>query len=73
MPTTPTFIRYEPGPTLTRDERDKYMKYDNLRRYGRVDISQQGYNAQNPSVMVVKVRLDTDGVNLRPRLDANNR
>lgn len=73
MPTTPEFIRYEPGPTLTREDKDKFMTYDNERRYGRVNMEQEGYNAQNPSVQVITVMLDTDVVNLRPRLDINNR
>lgn len=73
MPTTPEFIRYEPGPTLTREEEDKYMVYDDVRRYGRVNIRQQGYNAQNPSEKVIIVTLNVDDVNLRPRLDINNR
>jgi len=61
------FIRYTPGATLSRDDGARFMDYDEARKHGRVDIGQQGYNAQNPSTRINRVRLDTDNVTLRSR------
>ena len=58
------FIRYTPGATLSRDDRLRFMDYDVARRYGRTNVGQIGYNAQNPSVRVRTIRLDTDNVTL---------
>lgn len=61
------FIRYEQGATLSRDDRLRFMNYDEARRYGRVNMGQQGYNANNPSTRVQTVRLGRDVVSLRSR------
>lgn len=61
------FIRYDEGATLSRDSTLRFMDYDEARKYGRVNIGQQGYNAQNPSTRINRVRLDTDNVTLRSR------
>ncbi len=61
------FVRYEEGATLSRDDRLRFMSYDEARKHGRVDISQQGYDASNPSTRINRVRLDTDNVTLRSR------
>lgn len=54
------FVRYQPGATLSRDDTLRFMDYTGERRYGRVDMGQLGYNAQNPSVRVQRIRLNTD-------------
>lgn len=61
------FIRYDEGATLSRDDSLRFTGYDETRKHGRVDISQQGYNASNPSTRINRVRLDTDNVTLRSR------
>lgn len=61
------FIRYKPGATLSRDDTLRFMGYDNDRRYGRVNMGQPGYNAQNPSVRVRNVRLNIDSPTLPTR------
>ena len=54
------FVRYTPGATLARDDTLRFMDYSNDRRYGRVNMGQLGYNAQNPSVRIRNVRLSID-------------
>jgi len=61
------FIRYTPGATLSRDNRLRFMNYEEERRYGRVNIGQQGYNAASPSIRVQTVRLNRDVVIPRVR------
>lgn len=61
------FIRYDEGATLSRDDSLRFMDYDDARRYGRVNASQMGYNAQNPSVRIRSVRLNSDNVSLPRR------
>jgi len=61
------FIRYEPGATLARDDRLRFMEYDDVRKYGRTNAGQLGYNAQNPSIRVRTIRLNTDNVTLPVR------
>ena len=62
------FIRYREGATLSRDDRLRFMDYDQYpRAYGRVTTGQLGYNAQNPSIAVRKIRLSVDNVNLPTR------
>lgn len=61
----PKFIRYDEGWTLTRNTSDRYMKFDDLRRY-RNGQPQPGYNAQNPSIQPERVDFATDNVKLRP-------
>lgn len=61
------FIRYTPGATLARDDTLRFMSYDNARRYGRVTMGQLGYNAQNPSVRVQRMRLNVDSPTLPRR------
>lgn len=61
------FIRYEPGATLSRDDRLRFMNYDVVRSYGRTNVGQLGYNAQNPSTRVRTIRLNTDNVTLPTR------
>lgn len=61
------FVIYKEGATLSRDDNLKFMDYNSTRNYGRVNMGQLGYNAQNPSVRVRTVRLNTDNVNLPRR------
>lgn len=61
------FIRYNEGATLARDDALRFMDHTDARRYGRANISQLGYNAQNPSVRVRTVRLNTDALTLPAR------
>jgi hypothetical protein len=61
------FERYIPGATLSRDDRLRFMNYDDARKYGRANINQLGYNTQNPTIRVRTVRLDTDNVSLPVR------
>jgi hypothetical protein len=61
------FVRYDEGATLARDNNLRFMDYDNARRYGRVNMGQMGYNAQNPSVRIRSVRLSSDNVSLPRR------
>jgi len=61
------FIRYDEGATLARDDALRFMDHTGARSYGRVNISQLGYNAQNPSVRVRTVRLNTDAITLPTR------
>lgn len=62
---TPRFIRYSEGWTLTRNTADRYMRFDDARRY-RNGQPQPGYNAQNPSIQIERVDFNTDVVKLRP-------
>jgi len=66
----PRFIRYLEGATLTRDDDDRYMTFDNTRSY-REGQPQPGYNAANPSLTPERVDFDTDEVNLRPEISAS--
>jgi len=61
------FIRYDEGATLARDDNLRFMNYDGARSYARVNMGQLGYNAQNPSVRIRSVRLNSDNVNLPRR------
>ena len=61
------FVRYDEGATLARDNNLRFMDYDDARRYGRVSMGQLGYNAQNPSVRIRSVRLNSDNVSLPRR------
>jgi len=61
------FIRYKEGATLARDDNLRFIDYNDARSYGRVNMGQIGYNAQNPSVSVRTVRLNSDNVNLPRR------
>lgn len=61
------FVRYQEGATLSRDNTLRFMDYDDDRRYGRVDMGQLGYNAQNPSVRVQRIRLSVDAPTLPVR------
>jgi hypothetical protein len=61
------FVRYDEGATLARDDNLRFMDYDNARRYGRVNMGQMGYNAQNPSVRIRSVRLSSDNISLPRR------
>lgn len=61
------FIRYKEGATLARDDNLRFMDYGGARNYGRVSIGQIGYNAQNPSVRVRTVRLNSDNISLPRR------
>jgi len=58
------FVRYIPGATLSRDDRLRFMDYDVARDYGRTNVGQLGYNAQNPSTRVKTIRLNTGNVTL---------
>jgi len=58
------FIRYIPGATLSKSDRLRFMSYDDVRSYGRTNVGQLGYNAQNPSSRVRTIRLDTDNITL---------
>jgi len=61
------FEKYVPGATLARDDNLRFMNYDNVRSYARVNVGQLGYNTQNPSVRIRSVRLNSDNVNLPRR------
>jgi len=61
------FIRYNEGATLSRDDNLRFMDYSDVRSYGRVNIGQMGYNAQNPSVRIRSVRLNSDSISLPRR------
>ena len=54
------FIRHIPKATLSNDDALRFMDYSNDRRYGRVNMGQLGYNAQNPSVRIRNIRLNID-------------
>jgi len=58
------FVRYKEGATLSRDDTLRFMDYSGSRSYGRANMAQAGYNAQNPSIMVRTIRLNTDNVNV---------
>jgi len=58
------FVRYKEGATLARDDNLRFMNYDDARSYGRVNMGQMGYNAQNPSVRIRTVRLNSDNISL---------
>ena len=61
------FIKYNEGATLARNDNLRFMNYDNARRYGRINMGQMGYNAQNPSVRIRSVRLNSDNISLPRR------
>jgi len=61
------FVRYNEGATLSRDDNLRFMDYSDNRSYGRVSMGQVGYNAQNPSVRIRSVRLNSDNVSLPRR------
>jgi len=61
------FVRYNEGATLARDDNLRFMNYDDARSYGRVNMGQIGYNAQNPSVRVRTIRLSSDSISLPRR------
>ena len=61
------FVRYKSEATLSRDDNLRFMDYDDARSYGRSNISQMGYNAQNPSVRVRTVRLSSDNISVPRR------
>lgn len=58
------FIKYDEGATLARNDRLRFMDHDVARKHGRTNVGQLGYNAQNPSVRVRTIRLDTDNITL---------
>lgn len=62
------FIRYNEGATLSRDDGLRFMDHgDHPRSYGRVNVGQLGYNAQNPSIRVRTIRLNRDSITLPSR------
>jgi len=61
------FIRYNEGATLSRNNNARFMSYDNARNYGRVAMGQLGYNAQNPTIRVRTIRLNSDSLTLPSR------
>jgi hypothetical protein len=64
----PKFIRYIEGATLTRNDMDRFMSYDDVRHYRNgSDSLQAGYNAQSPTVSIEKVNFRTDTLNIRRR------
>lgn len=65
----PYFIRYNEGHTLTRDTHDRYIDYasEDMKRHFRGTTPQPGYNANNPTTVLPRVRLDVDAVSLRTR------
>jgi len=59
------FVRYKEGATLSRDDNLRFMDYNDYpRSYARVNMGQMGYNAQNPSVRIRTVRLNSDNISL---------
>lgn len=68
----PRFVPYQPsGWTLTRLTQDRYMRFDNQRRYRNVGqgyILNAGYSAGNPSITPIRVATNTETVKLRPQI-----
>jgi len=61
----PGFIPYREGWTLTRVTNDRYITFDDARRY-RNGAPQPGYNADNPSTQVEHVDYRQDEVKMKP-------
>lgn len=62
------FIRYDEGATLARDDSLRFIDHGvSPRSYGRVNVGQLGYNAQNPSIRIRTIRLNRDSITLPSR------
>jgi len=62
----PSWVPYIEGATLSRDDKERFMKfelYSRSYRYG--SFLQQGYNPNHNTVDVEKVDINTDSISLR--------
>ena len=62
----PRWVAYTEGATLTRDDRDRFMKFELYSRsYRTGEFLQSGYNPNHNSPVLERVSIDTDSLTLR--------
>lgn len=62
----PSWVPFKEGATLTRDDNDRFMKfelYSRSYRYG--GFLQQGYNPNHNITQVEKININSDGITTR--------
>ena len=63
----PKWIKMKEGATMSRDNKEKWYKFDTDPRGWRDGFLLPGYNPNSNSVSVEKIRIDNEELQLRPR------